>query len=83
MRFGKLIVLSVRTTVLTFAIRTDRIRTKEFIIMTVDSLIDLKYKNLKSIIDYIRFRDSSTKREVARELNLSFATCLLYTSRCV
>lgn len=42
--------------------------------MTVDSLIDLKYKNLKSIIDYIRFRDSSTKREVARELNLSFAT---------
>ncbi len=42
--------------------------------LTVDNLIDLKYKNLKSIIDYVRFREYNTKKQIAHELNLSFAT---------
>lgn len=42
--------------------------------LTIDNLIDIKYKNLKSIIDYVRFREHSTKKEIAHDLNLSFAT---------
>ncbi len=40
----------------------------------VDNLIDLKNKNLKSIIDYQRFKSNTTKKQIAQDLNLSFAT---------
>ena len=40
----------------------------------VDNLIDLKKKNLKCIIDYQRFRGNCTKKQIANDLNLSFAT---------
>lgn len=42
--------------------------------LKVDNLIDLKNKNLKSIIDYQRFRSDTTKKQIAHDLNLSFAT---------
>lgn len=42
--------------------------------LIVENLIDLKNKNLKSIIDHERFRQSDTKRQIAADLNLSFAT---------
>ncbi len=42
--------------------------------MEIDSIIDIKRKNVKSIIDFARFQDVWQKRDAARELNLSFAT---------
>jgi predicted NBD/HSP70 family sugar kinase len=36
--------------------------------------MDIKRKNLKSVIDHIRFQESCHKKDVARDLNLSFAT---------
>lgn len=40
----------------------------------VGNIIDIKRNNLKSIIDHTRFQEARQKREVANELNLSFAT---------
>lgn len=42
--------------------------------MKIDSVIDIKRKNVKSIIDYVRFHEGWQKRDVAREMDLSFAT---------
>ncbi|HHW31733.1 MAG TPA: ROK family protein [Clostridiaceae bacterium] len=42
--------------------------------MHIDNLIDIKYKNIKSIIDYIRFKKNCTKKEISDSLKLSFAT---------
>lgn len=42
--------------------------------MNVENIVDVKQKNVKRIIDFIRFRDDSTKKEIAQELELSFAT---------
>jgi predicted NBD/HSP70 family sugar kinase len=39
-----------------------------------ENLIDLKNKNLKSIINYIRFDKNSTKKDISDRLALSFAT---------
>ena len=42
--------------------------------MEIDNILDIKRKNLKSVIDFARFRDGWQKRDAARTLNLSFAT---------
>lgn len=42
--------------------------------MKIDSVIDIKRKNVKSILDYARFRSGWQKRDAAQELDLSFAT---------
>jgi len=41
---------------------------------SIDNLIDLKYQNLKNVINYIRSEEYSTKKGIAENLNLSFAT---------
>ena len=42
--------------------------------MAPENLIDLKNKNLKSIINSIRFDKNSTKKDISDRLELSFAT---------
>lgn len=42
--------------------------------MQIDSVIDIRRKNIKSIIDFARFRDGWQKRDVSHALGLSFAT---------
>lgn len=42
--------------------------------MDVENILDIKCKNIKDIIDYIRFRESWKKKEIAVDLGLSFAT---------
>lgn len=42
--------------------------------MDVESILDIKRKNFKSIIDYIRFQDEWQKKDISAELGLSFAT---------
>ena len=42
--------------------------------LQIDSIIDIKNKNLKRIIDYMRFRPYSVKKQISIDLNLSFAT---------
>lgn len=42
--------------------------------MAMENLIDLKNKNLKSIVNYIRFDKRSTKKDISDRLELSFAT---------
>ena len=41
---------------------------------SIDNLLDIKSKNLKSIISYMRFHNANTKKQVASDLGLSFAT---------
>jgi len=42
--------------------------------MNVENIVDVKQKNVKKIIDYLRFKDIITKKEIAQALELSFAT---------
>lgn len=42
--------------------------------MKIKNVIDLKNKNLKNVIDYMRFKEYSIKKQMAVDLNLSFAT---------
>lgn len=42
--------------------------------LTVGNIIDLKKKNMKSILDFCRFGDGCTKKQIAEQLRLSFAT---------
>lgn len=42
--------------------------------MTDYNVLEIKRHNIKSIIDCLRFKDSSTKRQMAAETGLSFAT---------
>ncbi len=42
--------------------------------MSIKNVIEIKRRNLKSIISYIRFKDDLTKKQIAKDLKLSFAT---------
>ena len=42
--------------------------------LTVGNIIDLKKKNMKSILDFCRFGAGCTKKQIAEQLRLSFAT---------
>lgn len=41
---------------------------------SIKSVIDIKKNNIKSIIHYLRFCENATKKQIASDLNLSFAT---------
>ena len=42
--------------------------------MVIDTIIDIKRKNFKSVLNYLRMRGDCQKKELAGELKLSFAT---------